>query len=209
MNDRFSVAERVYETLRDDIKLGVYKAGERIDISSAAMRLHTSISPVRAALNRLSGERLVESHPHEGFSVPHLSEVGLREQFEWSYRLALLALRWPTEAAGKPDDFKEILNVADTVLAIEALIIGIGELTPNLDLRKELAISNVRLHRVRRIEVGLFPDLNREIRRWQETWLKGDREGVAQAFDTQHDRRRSFVPQIIERLHQTPSRSTR
>ena len=200
LRDRLSLADRVYETLRNDLKSGFYLPGDRIEASVAAVRCHTSVSPVRSGLLRLSGERLVELHAHGGFSVPHLTEVGLREQFEWNHHLVVMALHWPTFAPGRSDDTRDRAT-SDTVRLIETLLQHIGRRTPNLDLRRELANSNVRLHRSREIEVELLQDLTMEAPEALKAWRAGDVDRVMRFFQTKHTRRRALIPQIIERLH--------
>ncbi|MGH1557293.1 GntR family transcriptional regulator [Caulobacter segnis] len=49
---------------------GVYQPGERLDAAVLAERYFWSITPVRAALHRLAGERLVEARSNEGFTAP-------------------------------------------------------------------------------------------------------------------------------------------
>ena len=205
LKDRMPIAEGVYAALRTDLKLGHYRPGERIDATAAAMRLRTSLSPVRAALHRLTGEGLVDLHPHEGFSVPRMTEVGLREHFEWDHRLVQWGLSWPTTGSNRPIDMKTNLDSGETVEAIEVVLTQISRRTPNLDLRREVANSCVRLHLARTIEVDLLPDLKREVPTCLDAWSRGDFAGVATFLQEKHERRRAVIPQIVDVMHQAAS----
>lgn len=55
-----SVVDRAYETLRADIYTGVRRSGERLPESDVAAQLGLSRTPVRAALQRLEAEGLID-----------------------------------------------------------------------------------------------------------------------------------------------------
>ena len=57
-----------------------------------ADELNASVTPVRDALHRLTGERLVEAPRHEGFRVPMITETMLRHLYAWHLDLLLLAV---------------------------------------------------------------------------------------------------------------------
>ena len=50
------------------------------------------MTPVRDALHRLAGERLVEAPRHEGFRAPALTETILRHLYAWHLDLLMLAM---------------------------------------------------------------------------------------------------------------------
>lgn len=84
---------RVYSGLKDRIMAGDFAPGERLDPKRLAAALLTSTSPVRDALHRLYGERLVDSWEQEGFRQPLISEAGVRDLYQWSAELMQLVLR--------------------------------------------------------------------------------------------------------------------
>jgi len=200
------LAERAYQAIRTDLKSGIYLPGDRIEAAVAAMRLHTSVSPVRAALHRLAGERLVEAHAHEGFSVPRLTEVGLRDQFEWNHHLVLLALRFAAHRQPRSREARDIAYAEDIVAAIERLISQIGRESLNHELRAALETSNIRLHRARRIEADLTPALADKVRAWEGAWAVSDHAALIDHFEERHERRRALVPLIIESLYRAAIR---
>ncbi|MGM7645275.1 GntR family transcriptional regulator [Nocardia sp. JW2] len=78
---RVSLADRVYESLRDDLATGRLAPAERLRAERLARRYGVSRTPVREALARLQADGLVQRHP-EGLYLyrPRLAE--LDELFE-------------------------------------------------------------------------------------------------------------------------------
>ena len=66
--DRSSV-DRVYEALREKILSGAYPPGSRLILSRLANEHQMSFIPVREALQRLEGERMVRSERNRGWFV--------------------------------------------------------------------------------------------------------------------------------------------
>ncbi len=90
-----STMERVYLDLKARIVGGAYPPGTRLDPFHLAKRLAASPTPVREALHRLSGERIVDSWHQEGFRQPIFAESDLCDLYRWSGALLGLALRDP------------------------------------------------------------------------------------------------------------------
>src|SRR5690349_3688178 len=84
--------ERVYAAIKQRLREGVYRPGERLEPALLAEELNASVTPVRDALHRLTGERLVETPRHEGFRVPMMTEPLLRFLYGWHLALLLLAV---------------------------------------------------------------------------------------------------------------------
>src|ERR1700746_388476 len=84
--------ERVYAAIKARLRSGVYRPGERLEPAALADELNASVTPIRDALHRLTGERLVEAPRHEGFRVPMLTETTLRHLYAWHQDLLLLAI---------------------------------------------------------------------------------------------------------------------
>ena len=84
--------DRVYVAIRQRLRDGLYRPGDRLEPALLADELNASVTPVRDALHRLTGERLVEAPRHEGFRVPMLTEAVLRHLYSWHRDLLLLAV---------------------------------------------------------------------------------------------------------------------
>ena len=61
--------ELVYAELKAKVMRGDFAPGERHEPAQLARIIGVSPTPVRDALYRLSGERLLEAWRHEGFAV--------------------------------------------------------------------------------------------------------------------------------------------
>lgn len=90
--------ERVYAAIRQRLREGLYRPGERLEPALLSDELNTSVTPVRDAFHRLTGERLVEASKHQGFRAPMMSEPLLRHLYGWHRDLLLMAVmkRQPT-----------------------------------------------------------------------------------------------------------------
>lgn len=75
-------AETLRETLENDIALGRFRPGERLDEVSLATRFGVSRTPIREALIELSANGLVEIRPRRGAFVAEIGVAGLIEMFE-------------------------------------------------------------------------------------------------------------------------------
>jgi DNA-binding GntR family transcriptional regulator len=67
------------EQLEDDIVMGRYRPGERLDEVSLARRFGVSRTPIREAIIQLAETGLLEMRPHRG---AYVAEVGPREMVE-------------------------------------------------------------------------------------------------------------------------------
>ncbi|QJY49933.1 GntR family transcriptional regulator [Pseudonocardia broussonetiae] len=66
-------ADELYVRLRADIFMGRLRPGQRLKFPELCETYGTSVGPVREALTRLTGERLVAMQPHLGYAVTSLS----------------------------------------------------------------------------------------------------------------------------------------
>jgi DNA-binding GntR family transcriptional regulator len=76
---KVTLAERVYETLKERILDQRLKAGARLNIDALSRELEVSSSPIREALVRLESEHLIVSELYAGYSVapqPTLAYLG-------------------------------------------------------------------------------------------------------------------------------------
>src|SRR4051812_18797565 len=82
--------DRVYAAIRERLREGLYRPGDRLEPALLSDELNASVTPVRDALHRLTGERLLEAPRHEGFRVPMMTETLLRYLYAWHLDLLLL-----------------------------------------------------------------------------------------------------------------------
>jgi GntR family transcriptional regulator, carbon starvation induced regulator len=79
MEDGVPLAERTYRELRQAIVRGEFEPGARLRVEELARRFAVSSSPLREALNRLSGQGLVRTLENRGFRVAPLSAQGVSD----------------------------------------------------------------------------------------------------------------------------------
>jgi DNA-binding GntR family transcriptional regulator len=89
----------VYDEIRSDIMSTRIPPGTRLKVGPLCERFGVSLSVVREALTRLSGQRLVRSEPQLGFSVVPLDRDGLEDLTRVRVEIETLGLRWAIERA--------------------------------------------------------------------------------------------------------------
>lgn len=155
--------ERVYRELKSRAMRGEFAPGERLDPSVLARDLGASATPVRDALHRLSGERIIDSWHQEGFRQPILAEADLHDLHRWAASLLSLAVAGEKAdpvlpaavplAAPKPGAARDL----DYAGALAALFRAIAWLSDNRELR--FAVLNLveRAHVFRAAELRVDP----------------------------------------------------
>ncbi len=83
----------VVDALRNSILHGELAPGQRLKAASLAKEHDTSLTVLREALNRLTGEQLVDFEPQVGFSVRKLSTEDLIDLVDQRILLEGIALR--------------------------------------------------------------------------------------------------------------------
>lgn len=109
-----SRTQYVYEKLREAIKSGAYRSGDRVREAEIAKQLNVSRTPVREAINRLISDRLfVESHAR-GISVASFEQQQVRELYALRETLEGMAARMAAAHAGHDEisAMREILSEA-------------------------------------------------------------------------------------------------
>lgn len=76
---RVTVADSVYQNLRQALILGRFDPRQVLTIGALADTFHTSHMPVREALRRLGAEGAVEIHPNGSAFVPDVSLAALED----------------------------------------------------------------------------------------------------------------------------------
>jgi DNA-binding GntR family transcriptional regulator len=198
--------DRVYAAIKQRLRAGGFRPGERLEPAILSDELNASVTPVRDALHRLTGERLVEAPRHEGFRVPLLSESMLRHLYAWHLDLLLLAsARHKAEASTQgpePDNHLayQRLNNAFARFASES---GNPELAATL---KNLA---ERLDPYRRFEQEFLDRLEDESERIIAAIRAQDRRELRNRLVRYHRRRHRIVPELLERQYAAPFENNR
>jgi DNA-binding GntR family transcriptional regulator len=185
------VFDRVYATLKQMLRNGAVGPGTRLDPAGLSDTLVASVTPVRDALHRLAGERLVDA-TGEGFQVPMLREPDLRDLYAWNQQLLLLALRsGRVERAGAPPPDAHSAEIA------EALFAAIARSSGNREQLLAVESLSDRLHAARRAELGVLEAVGQELADMLDANLRTLRTLIGRY----HRRRIAAVPEIVRMVY--------
>ena len=90
--ERLTLRDQVYNELRNMILINEYPAGTRLNEGELAKRLGVSVTPVREALNKLSGDGLIYSDPRQGSFVRSFTDDDIKNILNIRCALEVLAL---------------------------------------------------------------------------------------------------------------------
>lgn len=200
MNAAGPTAERVYEVLKGHVLHGAFKPGTRLDPAALAERVDSSVTPVRASLNILVGEGLVETGTGEGFRVPLIDEPGLRDRYGWNAELVRLALR---RASLRPQGPLQPLAMGDPPRRAAALFLHLARSSQNLEHAAAIARLNDRLHAARLAEVEVLPHVESELDDLAGAVEDGGVPRLRQLLADYHRRRVRAASAILRRLYRT------
>lgn len=191
--------ERVYAAIKQRLREGLYRPGDRLEPSMLSDELDASITPVRDALHRLTGERLVEA-PRQGFRVPMITETTLRHLYAWHRDLLILAVvnRWtePPEWRGRVD-----LDRATPDEKRMSPFLILAQMTGNPEHVQALEAITDKLQPVRLLESALLDAADEETQQIAAALRTGDRRQLRRSLVRYHRRRERIVPELLERLY--------
>lgn len=217
-----ATAERVLDALRGQIAHNTFRPGERLDPAMLAGELSASVTPVRDALNRLTGEGLVEVRHAGGFYLPSLDEPLLHDLYEWSAQLLVLAIgSWP-----RYDDSTSVDGVIAVALApvhrptddllsrthsremlaqhTNSVFAAIAARSTNSVHRRNVSGLNERLHAIRRIEPTVLPPAGNELEPWLDALARKDRPALRKLIMRYHRRRQRSAAAIVRASYRSP-----
>lgn len=191
----------MYAAIKAEILAGVYPAGVHLDAKELSARYGNSTTPIRAALYRLAGERLLEIRSNDGFYLPAFSESSLGALYRWTRGLLILAVTAPATDRLTIDpriaaDIAE-RESADIVEATDRLFLRIGALSGEIELHWALQNAAERLRAIRRLEARYIGDQEAELRALTVGLLRDDRAMLEDALQIYFRRRERVVPNLI------------
>jgi hypothetical protein len=207
MIDRPGTGERIYLSIKTFLLSGsALRPGERIDVPDLARRFGASATPVRAALHRLVGERLLTSLQGEGFLVPRMNEPDLSDLYQWNAALLVNASR---SGGAEPVIPAEAPPGDGPIAALEDLFARLAARSGNIEVEWAVAGASDRLHRPRCAELELIPEFQDETQELRHLAVKGGAGALRQAIVAYHRRRLRLVPAIVRSLHGLSDRDPR
>lgn len=193
--------DRVYLALKDQMIAGRYAPGDHLEPVAIGDQLHSSITPVRDALHRLVGERLVEAPRNDGFRSPVLTEFGLRHLYALGTDLLLLALKSPQfERLRKETALTEVKQL-DRPDPASLLFRSIGVLSANPEHRDAIVAAFARLGPARMAEPVALDGVQAELEAMRTSLLRQDQTGLRRLILAYFRRRARAAPAILEAMH--------
>jgi DNA-binding GntR family transcriptional regulator len=178
--------DRIYFALKGQLASGIHAPGEHLEPAVIGEALFASITPVRDALHRLAGERIVEAPRHDGFRVPSPTEAELRDLYRWNCRLLELALVRPASPA-----HDEPAPDAASLFRLVARLSGSREHERTIDNASD------RLGSMRAVEPDVLPGTDSELDRLLDSYRRRDWRTLRSSVRTYHRRRERAVPELL------------
>lgn len=192
--------DRVYVALREQLLDGRHPPGEHLEPAALGEELSSSITPVRDALHRLVGERLLEAPRNDGFRVPFITEAGLRNLYGWSgdlLRLALAHPRTPLLGGGGSDAPRDGAPPSE---AAADLFVKIVRASGNPEHLRALSSALDRLSPLRRLEEGVLAKVQEELEELVQATRAHELAALRRAIASYHRRRIKVAPQLLAAL---------
>jgi len=192
-----ATADRVYEAIKHRVLSGAMLPGARLDPTRFAEDFHSSKTPVRDALHRLSGERLVDTRPGAGFQMPFVTEPGLRDLYLWhAALLRMLVGAWSNTAEAERTDLP--VDLARTPGSLFGIV---ARRADNDEFVRQLDATADRLATARVAEARVLTGLEAEARGLAETIDHGPRAAILQAIAAYHRRRLRAVTDLVRAMY--------
>lgn len=195
-----STMERVYLDLKARIVGGAYPPGTRLDPFHLAKRLAASPTPVREALHRLSGERIVDSWHQEGFRQPIYAEADLCDLYHWASALIALALRDPSFQDSQPDMSFPRMEVEDYPARVARLFRGVALNAGNREIRFAIVNMVERTEFFRSAEARTDPSAEDILTAMEEAFRNADWAELRRQTALFHRRRIARAGRVVAEL---------
>ena len=194
--------ERVYAAIKQHLREGVFRPGDRLEPAVLSEELNASVTPVRDALHRLTGERLVEAPRHEGFRAPLVTETMLRHLYAWHRDLLLLATarrHWGPVSVGQVEDSSR-LTPPGLLHRQNTLFLKLVEAGGNPEHLFALRTLMERMEPFQRFEDDLLDAVQEETETIVAAISAGDRPALRKSLVAYHRRRARLIPELVGRL---------
>lgn len=195
-----STMERVYLDLKARVLDGRYPPGTRLDPVVLARTLRASATPVREALHRLAGERIIDSWHQEGFRPPILAEADLHDLYNWASYVLGLALRSEAPEPDRPAGLVKLTQHKDYAEALDSLFRAIALWSANRELRFAIFSLVERSHLFRRAEAHVDPAAREMLAAMEADYRFGRWSALRAKITRFHRRRMTFAGRVVAEL---------
>lgn len=196
-----SAVEQLYIEIKAELTNRTLLPGQRVDVADLCERYAISPTPMRNVLNRLVGERIVESRSHDGFYIPRITEASLRDLLAWNEFLLLSALDGGNLSSAPPP-----LRApsADIVHETESLFNAVATLSANAELSSAVAGVHDRLRALRRLPVTSAIDRQNELLALRQLLSESRLTALRGFIGDYHAARQASLSQLIAQAYTSP-----
>lgn len=198
--------ERAYAELLKRMNRHAYRPGERISITTVALELGLSQTPIREALSRLVGQNLLIDRRGEGYYVPRADARIVGSLYRLYCMLLETALRTVDWTATRPpralpqDDDDEAPEAHRRVHAAFRWLVRLARDPP---LGDAAGLVDLRLRPLRRCEPQILTDARSEAEGMLDLLANADRPTIRRAIREYHLRRQRVAQAIAAKLGDT------
>jgi DNA-binding GntR family transcriptional regulator len=192
--------ERVYLELKTRAMCGIFAPGERLDPSHIARELGVSPTPVRDALYRLSGERLIDSWHHEGFRQRILLETEVQDLYAWSAVLLGVALQGRSLSSNVLDEMSGESAANNYPDQVSRLFRSISTLSSNRELHHCITNLVERCHVFRSAEMQIDPKCGGAVMAMAEDFRSADWNALRSKIKGFHRRRTRLAGRVVAEI---------
>lgn len=189
--------DRVYVALKGQLTGGRFAPGDHLEPAAIGDELSASITPVRDALHRLVGERIVEAPRNDGFRVPSPTEAELRDLYGWNRELLELGLRFRRPPSKGARLYATDQASEPACLATADLFLEIARRSSNPELESAIENLNDRLGALRKGEGAVFEDLVEELGLLLTAFRGQDAPALRRLIAIYHRRRQRHAPELL------------
>ncbi|MGY4398808.1 DNA-binding transcriptional MocR family regulator [Sphingomonas sp. UYAg733] len=197
-----ATSERVYDALKRRICEREFRPGDRLDPSMLGDTLNSSVTPIRDALHKLTGEGLVEVRPSDGFHLPQIDVPGLQDLYRWTAEILALAIKSSTQPIVGGVSSTRIGGVTIALAdATAALFADIAQRSRNIEHRRAISSANDRLHAARVAETKILDGIADELANLREAVAAANRNDVRRQVAAYHRRRQQAAAEVVRILY--------
>ncbi|PZU64573.1 GntR family transcriptional regulator [Sphingobium sp.] len=201
MSPESVTADRIHRELKRNIVEGQFAPGGVLGLQNIARIFGTSISPVRDALNRLVGERIVELQPGGGFTVPIFDKRKAFHIYSWHAEVvrAVVKVMDRLDHLGSPPEMLSDTSLEAGVIAraTSEFFTALASCSPNPEHLVAIEGLGERLH-ILRLHEGM---LSRQAEELGSLWKlagTGNRNATRVAMWHYHRKRLLRAGEICE-----------
>ena len=186
--------DRVYRALKNEYLAGEFSVGAKLELAATADRLQSSKTPVREAIHRLVGERILEADPGGGFRIRQPLPSQPIQLYQWNAHLllSLVALIPPSELADRIGHFDGLApptSKTEVVMRTGSIFVSLAAASGNSEAVAAIVHINERLLSTRIAEIADLKESVREQRTLTNVAVADVQKNMRRRLESYHERR--------------------